>query len=70
MNAPYDTALLKHMPDHLTPLTEAERAVENLAQANRQTFREFVAQIFSISLRHGQAELPRQKEIACPGIIE
>jgi hypothetical protein len=59
MNAPFDTALLKHLPDHLSPLTEAERAAEKLSRANRQTFRKFVAQVFAFSPRLREAELPR-----------
>ncbi len=59
MNAPFDTALLKHLPDHLSPLTEADRDAEKLSRPYRPTFHEFAAQVFSAVPRHRKSELPR-----------
>ena len=57
MNAPIDTALLKHGPDHLTPLTEVERAAKKLTHSDRQKISKFLAWIFFSSQRQDQAAM-------------
>jgi hypothetical protein len=66
MLTPMDTAILKHQPDHLMPLTQAERDAGKLPP-KRPTFREFVARVFNIPPRHPVASVPAHsaKTAAC-----
>ena len=58
MMAPFDTALLKHQPDHLRLATEAERAAAGMAAPKRSGFLAFLAQVFAHMPRHGRAVAP------------
>lgn len=64
MMAPFHTDLLKHQPDHLRPLTQAERDAEKMMVATRPTFREFLTQVFASAPRHGQEFSPRSGSVA------
>ena len=54
MMTPNDTALLKHQPDHLQPLSEADRAANKIVSNARPTFRELVSQALAFIPRNGQ----------------
>ena len=55
MMSPHDTALLKHQPDHLQPLSEADRAANKIVSNARATFRELVSQALAFIPRNDQA---------------
>ena len=55
MMTPIDTALLKHQPDYLQPLSEVDRAADQIVSNNRPTFSELVSQVFAFAPRKGQA---------------
>jgi hypothetical protein len=59
MMSPFDTALLKHQPDHLRPLTEAERNAALVAGLIRPSFRGFLARMFAFATRYRRAFAPQ-----------
>ena len=54
MMPPFDTALLKHQPDHLRPRTRAEKDAEGQVAPSRLSFREFITQVFAMAPRNGK----------------
>lgn len=59
MMSPFDTALLKHQPDHLRLLTEPERNAARVAGPIRLSFRQFLARVFAFAPRYGRAFAPQ-----------
>lgn len=57
MMPPFDTALLKHQPDHLRPRKRAEKDAARLAAPSRMSFGQFIAQVFACAPRSGQVDL-------------
>lgn len=53
MMPPFDTALLKHQPDHLRPLTRPEKDAARHAAPSRMWFGQFIAQVFAGAPRSG-----------------
>ena len=54
MMSPNDTALLKHQPDHLLPLSEVDRAANKIVSNARPTFRELMSQALAFIPQNGQ----------------